>query len=181
MMNQNEAPESRPFIDRLIGLALEKPVQPPASAVIPRFSAKVVYAIPAMDELRRRFPAYVNPAYDGIVFQPIKVCENVSRETREVEFEYVDLDRSGGKDESLAAIDKRGLRPALPEELIAFNEAYPEEMTKFPIAALGSKTEVNSFTSCVAMMSGVSGRSVLGLGWYEDWWDAGCRFLFVRK
>ncbi len=147
----------------------------------PKFSALVVYAIPAMDELKRRFPAYVNPSFgQDITFEPIKVCENISRETREVEFEYVHLDRDASNDEVLAEIDKRGLRPALPEELFAFNATYPEEMTKFPIVALGSGADVCGHCNVAYLWCTDPGRS-LDLNYVDFGWHDHYRFLAVRK
>lgn len=144
------------------------------------FRVKVVYAIPAMGDLKRRFPAYVNPDFDGIAFTPIKVCEGVSRETREIEPEYVHLERYVSNDAALAEIDKRGLRPCLPEELIAFGDAYPEEQRKFPIVALGSGASVRGDRS-VAYLWDVNGGRRLSLGSVDGVWRDDYRFLAVRK
>ncbi len=146
----------------------------------PPFRVNVVYAIPAMNELKRRFPAYVNPAYDGIAFKPIKVCEGVSRETREIEPEYVHLERHVSNDAALAEIDKRGLRPCLPEELIAFGDAYPKEQRKFPIVALGSGAGVDGDRRVACLWDGGNGRG-LRLVSVGDGWSVLCRVLAVRK
>jgi len=144
------------------------------------FVARVVYAIPAMDELKRRFPGNVSQAYVGIAFRPIKVCEKVSRETREVEFEYVHMGRDASNDAVLAEMDKRGLRPALPEELFSFDAKYPEEMTKYMyIVALGSEAIVVDHRRVACLWGGGSrglSLSCVGVGW-----DEGCWFLAVRK
>lgn len=145
-----------------------------------KFVASVVYAIPAMDELKRRFPAYVNPAFNDITFKPIKVCENISRETREVEFEYVYLGHDASNNEALAEIDKRSLRPALPEELLAFDAKYPKEMMRFPIAALGSEMNVSDDRCIACLWDDDDGRR-LDLGWIDDDWYGLYRFLAVRK
>ncbi|MFH1078588.1 MAG: hypothetical protein V1745_04920 [Patescibacteria group bacterium] len=144
------------------------------------FSVMVVYALPLMHELKRRFPGYVNPAYDGIVFKPIKVCEKVSRETREVKFEYVHLGRDASNEEVLAEMDKRVLRPALPEELLAFDAKYPEEMMKYPIVALGSETFVSGDRNVACLWSDGNGRN-LDLAWFDGDWSGRGRFLAVRK
>ncbi|MFA6447162.1 MAG: hypothetical protein WCW31_02790 [Patescibacteria group bacterium] len=144
------------------------------------FVAPVVYTIPAMDELKRRFSGYVNPAYEGIAFEPIKVCEKVSRETCEVEFEYVHLGHDASNDEVLAEIDKRGLRPALPEELLGFAEKYPDEQLKHPIVALGSVTSVDGDRRVAYLWGDGDGRG-LRLGWVDFDWSGDYRFLAVRK
>lgn len=157
-------------------------IEPPPTTSNPPFRVRVVYVIPAMDELRRRFPAYVNPAFDGITFKPIKVCEGVSRETRKIEPKYVHLDYSASSEEVLAEIDKRGFRPCLPEELIAFGDAYPEEQQKFCIVALGSEANVGGGcrVAFLFLWDDGDGRS-LGLDSVDGVWDDDCRFLVVRK
>jgi len=140
----------------------------------------VVYAIPLMGDLNRRFPSRVSPAYDGAVFKPIKACEEISRETREIEFEYVVLDRIVSHGEVLAEIDSRGFRPVLPEELISFAEKYPDEQWKYPIVALGSEASVNGGYR-VACLWRDGNRRCLDLPWIGGRWRIGCRFLVVRK
>ena len=198
-MNKNEAPENRSLLDRLIDLALEKPAAPPPppTPTLPvnklvdvfssmcRYDATVVYAIPALNELMRRFPGGVNRRYGSIVFTPIKACENVSRETREVEFDLVNLGRNASTTEVLAEIDKYGLRPALPEELLAYGEAHPEVMPNY-IAALGSFSQrhnrADSYDSRDVAYLWRDGR-----GWHLDFfwlgldWNAEHSFLAVRK
>jgi hypothetical protein len=144
------------------------------------FTAPVVYTIPAMDELQRRFPAYVNPDYKGKQFNPIERCKDVSRENREVAFEYVHMGRGPSTDEVLAEMDRKGLRPALYEELLGFAERYPDEQMKYPIVALGSETYVSGDRDVAYLWSGGSGRN-LDLCRSDLDWNARCRFLAVRK
>lgn len=144
------------------------------------FRIKVVYAIPAMGELKRRFPAFVNPAFDDITFVPIKVCEGVSLETREIEPEYVQIGRDVSNDAALAEIDKRGLRPCLPEELIVFGDAYPEEQRKFPIVALGSEASVCGDRYVAYLWHDDYGRH-LSLYWVDGGWGGDYQCLAVCK
>ncbi len=146
-----------------------------------QFIAQVVYAIPAMDELRRRFPTRVDPAYEGISFKHIKACENVSRETREVTFELVHLGHDASNDAVLTELDKRKLRPALPEELLAFDAMYPGEMAKFPIGALGSETRVDGDHYVACLWGGVVNGRDLGLHYSGCGWNNLYRFLAVRE
>ena len=144
------------------------------------FSAPIVYVQPEFEELTRRFPAYVNPDYKGKRFDPIERCKAVSKENREVAFEYVHMDRDASTDEVLAEMDRKGLRPALYEELLGFAEKYPDEQRKFPIVALGSEADVRGDRHVAFLWSGDDGRSLglswVGLGWYDRY-----RFLAVRK
>jgi hypothetical protein len=144
------------------------------------FVAQVVYAIPAMDELKRRFPAYVNPGYDRVVFEPITVCEKISRVAREVEFEYVHLGCDASNATALSEIDKRCLRPALPEELFGFDVKYPEEMKKHPIVALGSTVSIRGKRYVAYLLDDTHGRE-LCLFWVVRVWTGDNRFLAVRE
>ena len=69
---------------------------------------------------------------------------------------------------------------AKTEHLLAFGAAYPEEQQKFPIVALGSVAGVDGVRRVPGLDKDGSERG-LGLGWYENVWNAGCRFLRVRK
>lgn len=143
------------------------------------FSARIIYVLPPLEELERRFLARVNPNYEGKRFDPIECCKGVSTKNREVAFEYVHMDRDALTVEVLAEMDRRGLRPALYEELLGFAEKYPDEQRKYPIVALGSETVVDSDRS-VASLSG-GGWGGLGLDWVAGSWLDRCRFLAVRK
>lgn len=116
-----------------------------------QFSAPVVYVHPPLEELRRRFPDYVNSYYTSKHFDPIGRCMDVSRESRVVVFEYVRMDRDTSKEEVLSKMDRNGLRPALYEELLGFSLKYPDERRKYCIVALGSETVVNG-ERCVAFL-----------------------------
>ena len=79
-----------------------------------------------------------------------------------------------------AELDKRGLRPARIEELLALGTAYPDLQREYPIVALGS--------GCVLGVDGIVpvlfrdvDRRELSLDYYEDEWERHCRFAAVRK
>lgn len=144
------------------------------------FSAPVVYVQPAFEELKRRFPAYVNLDYKGKRFDPIERCKGVSTENREVAFEYVHMDRDASTDEVLAEMDRKGLRPALYEELLGFAEKYPDEQRKYPIVALGSGAHVHGGRRVAYLWDDDDSRN-LYLYWIGGDWDDHCRFLAVRK
>lgn len=144
------------------------------------FSAPIVYVQPEFEELKRRFPAYVNPDYKGKRFDPIERCKAVSKENREVAFEYVHMDRDASTDEVLAEMDRKGLRPALYEELLGFAEKYPDEQRKYPIVALGSEANVGGGRNVAYLWLDGDGRR-LGLYWVGFDWRGRYRFLAVRK
>ena len=144
------------------------------------FTAPIVYVQPTFEELERRFPVYVNPDYKGKRFDPIERCKAVSKENREVAFEYVRLDRDASTDEVLAGMDRKGLRPALYEELLGFAEKYPDEQRKYPIVALGSGSSVRGYCFVAYLWDGDFGRCLI-LRWVGFGWCAGSRFLAVRK
>lgn len=144
------------------------------------FLVPVLYVQPEFEELKRRFPSYVNPDYKGRRLDPIERCKAVSEENREVAFEYVLLDRDASTDEVLAEIDRKGLRPALYEELLGFAEKYPDEQWKYPIVALGSETLVHGYRNVAYLWHDDDGRS-LYLSWIDDDWNVLYRFLAMRK
>jgi hypothetical protein len=143
------------------------------------FTAFVKYEQPSLEELERRFPI-VAPYYKGKRFDPIERCKGVSKENREVAFEYVHMDRNASVDAVLAEMDRLGLRPALYEELLGFAAQYPDEQRKYPIVALGSETRVGGFRSVACLWGDGPGRS-LGLRWVDGDWHDYYRFLAVRK
>jgi hypothetical protein len=146
------------------------------------FSAPIVYVQLKFEELKRRFPAYVNLDYKGRRFYPIELCKDVSMESRVVAFEYVHMNRYASTDEVLAEMDSKGLRPALYEELIGFAESYPDEQRKFAVVALGSEVDVYRDRRVAYLWHGDRGRSLClryfwcDLGWCDHYW-----FLAVRK
>lgn len=151
------------------------------AAIASPFWAQIVYAAPAFDELKRRFPSYVGSEYDGIIFQPIEMCKDVSRETRAVGFEYVHMGGRPSTDEVLTEMDKRGLRPALYEELLCFEEKYPEEFNKYGIIALGSEAEIDGRRRIVDLWRNDAGQGHLSLHDVDLRWTDSFRFLAVRK
>ena len=144
------------------------------------FSAIVTYIQPNLAELKQKF-SWVNSDYAKADFKPIDRCKDVSRDTREVAFEYVHMGRDASTDEVLAEMDRHGLRPALYEELLAFGAKYPDEQRQFPIIALGSVWRDFNGDLCVAYLNRNDSERGLGLDWISDRWGGGCRFLAVRK
>jgi hypothetical protein len=152
----------------------------PVGSETSTFSAPVVYLQPEFEELLQRFPGYVMPDFKGKRFDPIERCKSVSKENREVTFECVHMTRDATTDEVLAEMDRKGLRPALYEEVLGFAEKYPDEQRKYPIVALGSETRRGG-TRGVACLWGDGCRRDLNLSWIYGAWHRDCRFPAVRK
>ena len=143
------------------------------------FTAWVTYVQPVDSELQRRFPAYVNPGHEG--FMAIGWCKNVSRENRKVEFQFVHMDREASTDLVFSEMERRGLRPALYEELLGFALEYPDEQRRNPIVALGSITFVRTLRRHVAFLTSTDNGRKLDMVWFDGGWNGDCRFLVVRK
>lgn len=99
--------------------------------------APVEYAQPSYADLKKAFD-WVYAGYKNTEFKPIDVCKDVSKESREIEFELVHINKDVSTDTALAELERRELRPALYEGLLAFAAKYPELQKQFPIVALGS-------------------------------------------
>ncbi len=80
-------------------------------------------------------------------------------------------------------LDRRGLRSAWIEELLAYGAENPEEQRKFPIVALGSSWVNPGGGRGVLDLCGGGGRRGLSLRWGGPGcrWDADYRFLARRK
>ncbi len=144
------------------------------------FSAPIVYVQPPFEELERRFPDGVDPDFEGRRFDPIERCKAVSRESREVAFEYFCLERDASDEEVLAEMGCSGVRPALYEEFLGFTEKYPDEGREFPIAALGSEARVDGDRRNAYRSDEAGGRG-LELGRATLLWNEFYRFLVARE
>ena len=149
------------------------------------FLVPVVYVQPTVDELNRRFPCdKFGEKFlpEGLHFDAIESCKSVSRDNREVAFEYLHMDCEASTEEILAKMDRLGFRPALYEELLSFGERYPNEPLKYRIAALGSVTNVNRVPDAAYLCGGYQGQISFQLGYLCDAdWEDDFRFLVVRE
>lgn len=123
----------------------------------------------------------VKSEYESAKFVPIDLCKNVSKKSRRINFEYVRMGGDASTNEVLDEMSRRGLRPALYEELLAFARKYPDEQRKFPIIALGSVWSSNSGDCCVAGLHGDSSERCLDRGDIRLEWLDISRFLAVKK
>ena len=99
----------------------------------------------------------------------------------EVELHLVHLNRDASTDSVLAELDRRGLRPAILAELLAFGAKHPNFQKEFPIIALGSVWQNWGGYRSVACLGSWGGARSRSLGWVAGGWSGCCRFLAVRK
>lgn len=147
------------------------------------FYADVTYSQPFYRKLMGRFRHSVNPRFQGRTFTAIDRCASLGREMRCILLEYVHLGCKATTDKVLAEMDRRGLRPALYEELLAFADAYPGEQRKHRIIALGSVTNIDGHDVVACLSNGKWHGHALDLHWFDTGckWRTGDWFLAVRK
>lgn len=157
--------------------AIEEGAKKAASA----FTAFVDYKTPTYAELKKSFD-WVNDWYEHAKFELIDACKGVSQTAGNVAFEVVQFDFGISTADALVELDKRGLRPATDEELVAFAKAFPDEQRKYPIVALGSVCLDRDGYRNVAYLVEYSVGRGLDLDWVEyGWRGAYGRFLAVSK
>ena len=147
----------------------------------PGFRAEVIYTQPKYADLKKAFD-WLSDGYKSVSFKPIEVCKDVSTETREIEFELVHLDKEMHTDAILAELDRRGFRPALYEEILAFAAKYTDEQRKYPIVALGSVCQDDGDLDSPYVFEVDVGR-YLNMYWIDNPYPSNrnYRFLAVRK
>ncbi len=143
------------------------------------FLVSIEYIQPSYDMLKNAFD-WVYEGYSSAQFKPIDICKNVSTETREIEFELVHLYMGMCTDGILAELDKRELRPALYEELLAFAVKYPDLQKQFPIVALGSVCLYDD-RLCSPCVRRNGEERCLDSDWVGNDWHDGYRFLAARE
>lgn len=99
----------------------------------------------------------------------------------ECELVLVHLGKVATTDEVLAELDRRGLRPAKIEELLALGATRPELQKEFPIMALGSRFVLQDGDRGFAYLDWDGSERGLDLHWVGNDWRGIYRFLAVRK
>lgn len=102
----------------------------------------------------------------------------------EWEFKMFHFDRSISSDDAVKGIIGNYMvnpwQPARIEHLLTYGKHNPKEQLEYPIVALGSVGKVSG-RRYVPFLSRNDSKRNLSLGWWVDDWDAGYRFLAVRK
>ena len=167
------------IVDRNPALQTATPYRGGVPSEAPGLRALVEYAQPTYAMLKQAFD-WVYDGYKSAEFKSIDVCKDVSTEAREIKFELVHLGKDANTDTALAELEKRELRPALYEELLAFAVEYPELQKQFPIVALGSVCR-NDGSLYSPYVSWDDGERNLRFYWLGNDWHDHYRFLAVRK
>lgn len=146
-------------------------------------SAEVDYIQPDTDEREVDLFDFADEKFRGATLENVGPCKSISREKRVVHFKYFSNRRAAITKDLLAEMDKRGLRPAIYEELVAFSKRYPSEQRKYPIIALGSVFRRMGGYLNVPSLEEKKGYRYLCLcrGWDDCWNGNDCRFLAVPK
>ncbi len=138
------------------------------------FEVTVDYKTPSFKELNEAFD-WVDPSFEKAVFKKFG-----DQTPRKIVFEYLQFNKPISSNQVFLEADKRNLRPATFEELVAFAAAYPLEQRKFPIVALSSVAQVDGNPSVAFLGQGDDGRG-LDLLWAGNDWFVHIRFLVARK
>ncbi len=147
------------------------------------FKTVVDYVQPPFPVLDQKFRR-VAKGYGLKRFVPIEECKGVVTKARSVSFVCLRMVGKVGYRAVLAEMERRGLRPALYEELLAFSDAHPNEAVKSDIVALGSLLDVEydgDHDDCVAVLKGGERGLELELDFTWDDWHEGYCFLAARK
>lgn len=162
--------ENRAALQRALRAAL----LPTEQSIGPTYPVAVNYDLSLAGMIRAGRYDWVNSDITGEHF-PVNGVD-----TKEVVFELVHFNQDMSSDDVLRKLDKRGMRPATIEELLAFGEKYPELQRQFPIVALGSVWRRLDDRDVPYLYRYGSERD-LHLYWFEDRWSGNFRFLAVRK
>jgi hypothetical protein len=139
----------------------------------------VTYRQPSYDELRTRYDS-VFRGYETARFEPIDLCKHVAPDPCELEFKCVRPAAAGtGAEQVVSALTERGLRPALYEEFLCFDEKAPQFHERLPLVALGSDYSFEG-SVCSPCVYRPRFERRLDFTWVKDDCYALCQFLAVR-
>jgi hypothetical protein len=130
------------------------------------------------EELRRRFPGYVDPDFSLAAFEPFGSCDEVVRARR---FKLIGLECHARYLVALSEVTRHGLRPTLPDELLAFDERSPDHKLKHPLVALGAFDWREVRRPRVLCLRTGSAGPELRLIYVDEGFDAGSRLVATPK
>jgi hypothetical protein len=176
LVNSDNRPALKAFLQNPSGVAGK-----PASVPVELYSITVDYSQSLAEMIAAGHYDWTNSDITAEHF-PIKGTGAV-----EVKTQLVHLNRHAMTREVMAELDRRGLRPATIEELLAFGAKYPDMQRQFEIIALGSCWVIPDDCLNVPCLCKNDGGRGLGLRWgYPSpgdgcGWDGDYRFLAVSK
>ena len=122
---------------------------------------------------------------EDMVEQNFSIRRPTERPVSIVEIVLVHINKQVGLKKVLRHLDRRGLRPATIEELLAIGEHFPNLQRQFPIVGLGSSWIGPDGRRCVPCLRQGFGnhkaKRHLRLHWCSYTWGRGYRFAAVRK
>ena len=177
-------PEGRTTIQKMVELAhtdwlKEQPVKPLAKN---EYFVPVTYApLPSYAELEKEFgKGNVSYIFDGRPFTKHASCSNILETPGNKIFFVKHFGREINSDTAIAEMDRLSYRPATHIEAYAFQKVHPYLQREFWIVVLGSFA-LDDNIQYVVVLGINSGSRFFGRGWFGNGWNAGNRFLFVRK
>jgi len=98
----------------------------------------------------------------------------------DVEVSIIHIFRPMSSEDITKWMNEKGFKPGNLLELCALGAKFPDLQRQYPIVALGSSCVVGGYRA-VPYLDGGDSLRYLGLDYRAGDWDAGCRFLAVRK
>jgi len=152
-----------------------------AAKLIRLIDEQRVASQPSYSELKKAFN-WVDGIFNTALFFPIEICKDLEPERDTAWFKLVHLEMEASTEKVLVELEKRGLRPALYQELLVHAAKYPEEQRRLSIAALGSVCrDLGEGEYWSPVIGSGGGDRGLGLSKIQDSWGDHIRFLAVRK
>lgn len=155
-------------------------VAPVTQAVEAIYKVMVDYVLPSPEAIKKTFD-WVSDLYDGRPWENHESCKGVDETPGIREFLLKHFGKAMTSEHVLAWAEANGYRAATLKEILAFVAAHPDLQRQFWIVALGSSALRDGGRQCVPLLSSDGdGRRLFG-NWFGRRWNAGDRFLLVRK
>ena len=162
-------------------------IVPPGSTITQplagnEYLVPVTYApLSSYAELEQEFgKGNVSYIFDGRPFTKHASCSNILETPGNKIFFVKHFGREINSDTAIAEMDRLSYRPATHIEAYAFQKVHPYLQREFWIVVLGSFA-LDDNIQYVVVLGINSGSRFFGRGWFGNGWNAGNRFLFVRK
>ena len=146
------------------------------------FRITILYNQRVEDEIASAGLAYAD---SDITDKNFSTDEETAKGTVETDAIIVHFNEPMTSEEVIAALDKKGLRPGTPKELVALHKGCDNQdalQDELPLVALGGKVWQDSRgLRFVAYLSRFGSKRNLNPHWFDDGWNSDYRFLAFRK
>ena len=146
------------------------------------FRITILYNQRVEDEIASAGLAYAD---SNITNENFSTDEETAKGTVETDAIIVHFNEPMTSEEVIAALDKKGLRPGTPKELVALHKGCDNQdalQDELPLVALGGKVWQDSRgLRFVAYLSRFGSKRNLNPHWFDDGWNSDYRFLAFRK